>query len=187
MWICSPFACWTSSAAMFFETWYACYRPFECLCQSFFFCRDHHVLKFDTDWSVHLATREAHKSPVGQFWLPHVFHSDSLWISFSLSPDLRLGSGITVPARSILVVPLHLVQMDASVWGDDADQFNPHRFLKKDVDIGGLLSLPLLFTLFCVGRYFIYDMKKYYWMYKQAVCNSILKIISITSLLSVCI
>jgi hypothetical protein len=30
-------------------------------------------------------------------------------------------------------------------------------------------------------------MKKYYWMYKQAVCNSILKIISITSLLSVCI
>jgi len=52
--------------------------------------------------------------------------------------------------------------MDASVWGDDADQFNPHRFLKKDVDIGGLLSLPLLFTLFCVGRYLIYDMKKYY-------------------------
>ncbi|CAD6216893.1 unnamed protein product [Miscanthus lutarioriparius] len=60
----------------------------------------------------------------------------------SLKHDLRLGSGITVPARSTLVVPLHLVQMDASVWGDDADQFNPHRFLKKDVDIGEILGAP---------------------------------------------
>jgi hypothetical protein len=65
---------------------------------------------------------------------------DSLWISFSLSAGLTLGSGVTLPARSILVVPLHLVQMDASVWGDDADQFNPHRFLKRDIDLGGLLT-----------------------------------------------
>jgi cytochrome P450 len=75
---------------------------------------------------------------------------------------LTLGSGVTVPARSILVVPLHLVQMDASVWGDDADQFNPHRFLKRDIDLGGLLSLPILFTLHSVGRNFIYGMKLYY-------------------------
>jgi cytochrome P450 len=79
------------------------------------------------------------------------FHSGSLWISFSLSPDLKLGSGITVPAQSILVVPLHLVQMDASVWGDDADQFNPHRFLKKDVDLRGL-SRSLFFLHFSVLR-----------------------------------
>jgi hypothetical protein len=52
--------------------------------------------------------------------------------------------------------------MDASVWGDDADQFNPHRFLKRDIDLGGLLSLPILFTLHSVGRNFIYGMKRYY-------------------------
>ena len=75
---------------------------------------------------------------------------------------MTLGSGVTVPARSILVVPLHLVQMDASVWGDDADQFNPHRFLKRDIDLGGLFSLPILFTLHSVGRNFIYGMKRYY-------------------------
>ncbi|WVZ66876.1 hypothetical protein U9M48_016039 [Paspalum notatum var. saurae] len=54
----------------------------------------------------------------------------------SLQHDLTLGSGITVPAGAILVVPLPLVQMDASVWGNDANQFNPHRFLKKDIDLG---------------------------------------------------
>nr|CAB3458796.1 unnamed protein product [Digitaria exilis] len=60
----------------------------------------------------------------------------------SLKHDLDLGSGITVPAGAILVVPLHLMHMDASVWGSDAGQFNPHRFLKKDVDLGDILSTP---------------------------------------------
>jgi cytochrome P450 len=60
-----------------------------------------------------------------------------------------------VPAGAILVVPLHLVHMDASVWGNDAGQFNPHRFLEKDVDLGGLSlfsyfsALNLLF-LVCI-------------------------------------
>ncbi|OEL34614.1 hypothetical protein BAE44_0004364 [Dichanthelium oligosanthes] len=60
----------------------------------------------------------------------------------SLKHDLTLGLGITVPAGAILVVPLHLVQMDASVWGNDAGQFNPHRFLKKDIDLGDILAAP---------------------------------------------
>ncbi|CAN6176422.1 unnamed protein product [Urochloa humidicola] len=60
----------------------------------------------------------------------------------SLKHDLTLGSGITVPSGAILVVPLHLVHMDASVWGNDAGQFNPHRFLKKDVDLGDILAAP---------------------------------------------
>ncbi|PAN15147.1 hypothetical protein PAHAL_2G468200 [Panicum hallii] len=60
----------------------------------------------------------------------------------SLKHDLTLGSGITVPAGAILVVPLHLVQMDASVWGNDAGQFNPHRFLKKDIVLGDILAAP---------------------------------------------
>jgi hypothetical protein len=86
-------------------------------------------------------------SATGQFW--------PTFDSFSSSADLTLGSGITVPAGAILVVPLHLVHMDASVWGNDAGQFNPHRFLEKDVDLGGLSlfsyfsALNLLF-LVCI-------------------------------------
>ncbi|XP_062187196.1 uncharacterized protein LOC133890710 [Phragmites australis] len=60
----------------------------------------------------------------------------------SLKQDLTLESSITVPAGAILVVPLHLVQMDASMWGNDADQFNLHRFLKKDIDLGEILAAP---------------------------------------------
>ncbi|KAG2638706.1 hypothetical protein PVAP13_2NG616524 [Panicum virgatum] len=60
----------------------------------------------------------------------------------SLKHDLTLGLGITVPAGAILVVPLHLIQMDSSVWGNDAGQFNPHRFLKKDIDLGDILAAP---------------------------------------------
>ncbi|CAL5061334.1 unnamed protein product [Urochloa decumbens] len=60
----------------------------------------------------------------------------------SLKHDLTIGSGITVPAGAILVVPLHLVHMDTSVWGNDAGQFNPERFLKKEVDLGDILAAP---------------------------------------------
>ena len=31
------------------------------------------------------------------------------------------------------MVPVQLVQMDDSCWGDDASQFNPYRFLSKAV------------------------------------------------------
>ncbi|AQK79043.1 Cytochrome P450 78A7 [Zea mays] len=68
--------------------------------------------------------------------------STAMAVKESCKQDLTLGSGVTVPARSILIVPLHLVQMDASVWGDDADQFNPHRFLKRDIDLGEILGAP---------------------------------------------
>ncbi|XP_020590109.1 cytochrome P450 734A5-like isoform X2 [Phalaenopsis equestris] len=49
----------------------------------------------------------------------------------SLKHDLRLKSSITVPAGTILVVPLPLVHIDYSIWGKDADQFNPRHFLPK--------------------------------------------------------
>ncbi|OVA20676.1 Cytochrome P450 [Macleaya cordata] len=49
----------------------------------------------------------------------------------SQGQDLNLKTGITVPAGSILVVPIQLVQMDGSSWGNDASEFNPHRFLSK--------------------------------------------------------
>ncbi|KAI3949124.1 hypothetical protein MKW98_026504 [Papaver atlanticum] len=50
----------------------------------------------------------------------------------SRTHDLDLKAGVTVPAGSILVVPIQLVQMDGSSWGKDASEFNPHRFLSKD-------------------------------------------------------
>uniref|UniRef100_N1QQP1 Cytochrome P450 78A3 n=1 Tax=Aegilops tauschii TaxID=37682 RepID=N1QQP1_AEGTA len=58
----------------------------------------------------------------------------------SMQHDLTLKSSITMPAGAILVVPLHLVQRDASVWGNDACQFNPSRFLQKGIDLGGILA-----------------------------------------------
>uniref|UniRef100_A0A0D6R0P3 Uncharacterized protein n=1 Tax=Araucaria cunninghamii TaxID=56994 RepID=A0A0D6R0P3_ARACU len=48
----------------------------------------------------------------------------------SLKQDMHLKKGITVPAGAILAVPIQLVQMDACKWGEDADIFNPERFLK---------------------------------------------------------
>nr|KJB67863.1 hypothetical protein B456_010G215500 [Gossypium raimondii] len=49
----------------------------------------------------------------------------------SLKHDLRLKSGVIVPAGAILVVPMQLVQTDDSSWGNDAGKFNPYRFLSK--------------------------------------------------------
>ncbi|XP_057826655.1 cytochrome P450 72A397 isoform X2 [Cryptomeria japonica] len=49
----------------------------------------------------------------------------------SLKHDMKLTKEITVPAGAILAVPIQLVQMDACKWGDDAEIFNPDRFLKQ--------------------------------------------------------
>lgn len=51
--------------------------------------------------------------------------------------DLRLKSGVVIPAGAILVVPVQLVQMDDSSWGNDASKFNPYRFLSKTENIYG--------------------------------------------------
>lgn len=40
-------------------------------------------------------------------------------------------SGVIIPAGTVLVVPIQLVQMDDSSWGNDAGEFNPYRFLSK--------------------------------------------------------
>lgn len=45
--------------------------------------------------------------------------------------DLKLENGLTIPAGAVVVVPMHLVQMDYSSWGSDAREFNPYRFLTK--------------------------------------------------------
>ncbi|EEE67682.1 hypothetical protein OsJ_25331 [Oryza sativa Japonica Group] len=58
----------------------------------------------------------------------------------SLQQDVNLNSSITIPAGAILVIPLHLVQMEASTWGNDACQFNPNRFLKKEINFEEILA-----------------------------------------------
>ncbi|XP_011655532.1 tabersonine 16-hydroxylase 1 isoform X1 [Cucumis sativus] len=47
----------------------------------------------------------------------------------SLKQDLVLKTGITIPAGTLVVVPIKLIQMDSSSWGSDANEFNPYRFL----------------------------------------------------------
>ncbi|XP_017984986.1 PREDICTED: 11-oxo-beta-amyrin 30-oxidase [Theobroma cacao] len=69
----------------------------------------------------------------------------------SLKHDLRLKSGVIIPAGAILVVPVQLVQMDDSSWGNDAAKFNPYRFLSttektsgslnKDISVAGPVEL----------------------------------------------
>lgn len=48
-----------------------------------------------------------------------------------LLQDLTLKNGVTIPAGTVVVVPIQLVQMDNCSWGIDASQFNPYRFLSK--------------------------------------------------------
>ncbi|XWS74597.1 hypothetical protein CRYUN_Cryun01aG0012200 [Craigia yunnanensis] len=59
----------------------------------------------------------------------------------SLKHDLRLKSGVLIPTGAILVVPVQLVQMDDSSWGNDAGKFNPYRFLSKTEKISGSLNM----------------------------------------------
>ncbi|KAG7945943.1 hypothetical protein I3843_14G012900 [Carya illinoinensis] len=49
----------------------------------------------------------------------------------SLKHDISLKTGVTIPAGAVMVVPVQLVQMDDSSWGQDASEFNPYRFLSK--------------------------------------------------------
>ncbi|XP_022765704.1 11-oxo-beta-amyrin 30-oxidase-like [Durio zibethinus] len=59
----------------------------------------------------------------------------------SLKHDLKLKSGVIIPAGAILVVPVQLVQMDDSSWGNDAGKFNPYRFLSKTEEISGSMNM----------------------------------------------
>ncbi|XVE68432.1 hypothetical protein DITRI_Ditri09bG0068200 [Diplodiscus trichospermus] len=59
----------------------------------------------------------------------------------SLKHDLRLKSGVVIPAGAIVVVPVQLVQMDDPSWGNDAGKFNPYRFLSKTEKISGSLDM----------------------------------------------
>ncbi|XP_059460977.1 cytokinin hydroxylase-like [Corylus avellana] len=49
----------------------------------------------------------------------------------SLKHDFTLETGVTIPAGAVLVVPVQLVHMDDASWGQDANEFNPYRFLSK--------------------------------------------------------
>ncbi|KAK7271523.1 hypothetical protein RJT34_27497 [Clitoria ternatea] len=51
----------------------------------------------------------------------------------SLKHDLSFANGVTIPAGTILVAPVELVQKDSYSWGSDASDFNPYRFLSTDM------------------------------------------------------
>ena len=44
---------------------------------------------------------------------------------------MELESGVIIPAGAILVAPVQLIHQDGGYWGEDADVFNPDRFLKE--------------------------------------------------------
>ncbi|XP_012068732.1 cytochrome P450 4X1 isoform X2 [Jatropha curcas] len=80
----------------------------------------------------------------------------------SLKDDLKLKNGVIIPAGAVLVVPVHLLQMDDANWGSDASKFNPYRFLSKVGEVSDSVHLP--FTAFlpfgsgiraCVGQEFV--------------------------------
>jgi cytochrome P450 len=58
----------------------------------------------------------------------------------SLKHDLKLKSGVTIPAGAVVVVPLQLVQTDNSSWGNDAREFNPYRFLMNPENCSNLVE-----------------------------------------------
>uniref|UniRef100_A0ACD5UJ16 Uncharacterized protein n=2 Tax=Avena sativa TaxID=4498 RepID=A0ACD5UJ16_AVESA len=70
----------------------------------------------------------------------------------STQHDLTLKSSIIIPAGAALVVPLHLVQMDVSIWGHDACEFNPNRLLEKGIDLGGLPCPSFYFHFHVVSK-----------------------------------
>lgn len=47
----------------------------------------------------------------------------------SLFHGLRLSQRLTVPAGAILAIPVQLIQVEKENWGEDAEVFNPDRFL----------------------------------------------------------
>lgn len=74
--------------------------------------------------------------------------ANSFLFSPHISLDFNLKTGVTIPAGAVLVVPVHLVQMDDSSWGTNASEFNPYRFLTKSGNGSDLVlnSSPTGFT-----------------------------------------
>lgn len=66
--------------------------------------------------------------------MTNLFFSSFFLLNFWLvlfNEDMSLNNGIIIPAGAVLVVPIQLVQMDVSSWGNDARKFNPYRFLSR--------------------------------------------------------
>ncbi|KAJ3683874.1 hypothetical protein LUZ60_014101 [Juncus effusus] len=53
----------------------------------------------------------------------------------SLNSDIRLENGVIIPAGALVVVPLHLVHTDISIWGEDPLQFNPLHFVSSETKL----------------------------------------------------
>lgn len=47
-----------------------------------------------------------------------------------ISADIEVQPGVIIPAGAILTAPVQLIQEDKSFWGEDANIFNPDRFVK---------------------------------------------------------
>ncbi|KAE8381226.1 cytochrome P450 [Aspergillus bertholletiae] len=74
-----------------------------------------------------------------------------------IQEDTLLDDCYLLKAGSILVVPSAVINRSKSVWGEDADQSNPRRFIEDEQDYKqkarGFLSFGMAPHL-CMGRYF---------------------------------
>ena len=71
--------------------------------------------------------------------------SFKLWGSFQLKGSPSLTDGRFVPGNHDLLINVHAVNRDESIWGPDAKEFNPRRFLdaSKDQQARGLNSFGI--------------------------------------------
>ena len=65
-------------------------------------------------------------------------------LSVAVSTDIELQSRAVIPAGAILATPVQLIHENGIYWGEDADIFNPDRFLKdSNVSTEALASKQL--------------------------------------------
>ena len=86
----------------------------------------------------------------------HTHNSTSRWVS----EETLLADRYLLKKDSVVLMPGGVVHMDAALWGEDVNSFNPRRFLKQDAKGGKTKQHPGAYrawgggTSLCPGRFF---------------------------------
>lgn len=66
--------------------------------------------------------------------------------------DIKLGN-LNIPAKTELYIPQNVVHHDKEIWGADANEFNPGRFVEPPMHLAAYFPFGLGPRM-CVGRHF---------------------------------